>query len=76
MESRAAARAVLNAPRPPHLIVAFPGDGESVATIGDRTFTRGAEESVEAFEDRLIDACPVVGHPKLILYADREAMTR
>ncbi len=78
LESRAAARAVLNAPRPPHLIIAFPfGDGDSnFATIGDRTFTRGAEETAEAFEGRLLDACPVTGRPKLILYSDRESAPR
>ncbi len=73
LESRAAARAMLNAPRAPHLIIAFPfGHGDSnfaTATIGDRAFTRGADESAEAFENRLLDSCPVVGRPKLIILA-------
>jgi len=68
LESRAAARALLDSNKPPDIVISFFGEDEhKTATVGERTFTRGADESVAAFELRIADQCPVIGPPNLIV---------
>ncbi|HVA18061.1 MAG TPA: hypothetical protein VMV59_10170 [Candidatus Dormibacteraeota bacterium] len=67
LESRAAARAALDAPRSPNIIITFFGEDPKTASIGNRTFTRGAGETAEQFEKRLLDECPASGVPAAVI---------
>jgi hypothetical protein len=73
LESRALARRALESNGgPPSITVGFVNPDKSPcdsrrATVGDKTFIRGEDETLAGFEKRVCDSLPVTGSPALVV---------